>query len=74
MDQNNNNEKPDKEKRSSYIQEFKEKGFEISVYSNGLVIKSIDYHSTPLFLDEEKIKSLGLHLDKKKTEKLKKWE
>ncbi len=49
--------------------EFKE-GFTISFYKNGIIIEAVDYHPVPLFLDEKKLKSIGLHLDRKKTRKL----
>ncbi len=59
--------------KSECIHKFSNEGFEINVYNNGLLINCTDYHAKPLFLDEKKLKSIGMHIDKRKTRKLEKW-
>ena len=55
-----------KEKEKGHVpRRVYREGFRISSESRGIRIEAIDYHSSPLFLDEEKLRELGLTLASK---------
>ncbi len=60
--------------KKNITKEFIKNGYRISVYNNGILIESTDYHSFPLLLNEKILKELCLNVDRRKTKNLCKWQ
>ncbi len=70
MENSNKVKKIEDQKNGKTTYLFNE-GIEISIYKNGIFIESTDYHAFPCFINEKQLKKLCLHIDKRKTHKMK---
>ena len=49
-------------RRKPRVEKIYRDGFRVAVYEDGVLIEAVDYHTGPLFLDDEALAELGLSL------------